>query len=234
MSAFSFQKRYKYMKDNLENIHARAAHATFRTRDELALISKRQGANLPHWTAEGAIYHVRYRLADALPVEARKKLMDEREQLQRKIKNPGYNLTPFEKRRLTLLHSEKIDKFLDVGYGECWLARHNIAEIVIENLNHFTNIRYELFAWCVMPNHIHVIFQPLADFKLPDIVHSWKSYTSKKANRLLGMKGKFWQQEYFDRVLRDSDELEYCMDYVYLNPEKAGLSNWTWRWRMPA
>jgi REP element-mobilizing transposase RayT len=68
---------------------------------------------------------------------------------------------------------------------------------------HFDGQRYRLLAWVVMPNHVHVLIETMTGHTLAAVLHSWKSYTAKEANRLLGRTGDFWQPEYFDRFIRD-------------------------------
>jgi putative DNA methylase len=59
-------------------------------------------------------------------------------------------------------------------------------------------------------------------------MHSLKSFTANRANRLLGRHGPFWQREYYDRLIRNEEELDRALRYVIHNPEKAGLENWPW------
>jgi REP element-mobilizing transposase RayT len=79
-----------------------------------------------------------------------------------------------------------------------------------------------------MPNHVHVVFSPLADHQLQSIIHSWKSFSAKQANLLLGRTGHFWQREYFDHLVRSEGSLAKIIDYVKRNPERAGLKDWPW------
>lgn len=88
--------------------------------------------------------------------------------------------------------------------------------------------RYKLHAWCVMPNHVHVVVEPLQSFELPDIIHSWKSFTAKQANRLLSRSGLFWQEEYYDHIIRNEADYNRVVLYTLENPIKAGLRNWSW------
>ena len=74
-----------------------------------------------------------------------------------------------------------------------------------------------------MPNHVHVLFTPLHDKSLSAILHSWKSFTAKQANRILGTTGAFWQEEYFDRLIRDEGHFLATIGYIDENPVKAGL-----------
>lgn len=79
-----------------------------------------------------------------------------------------------------------------------------------------------------MPNHVHAIVQPLAGNELHDILHSWKSFSSKGINRLLGRSGPFWQPEYYDHLIRNERDFLRQVDYVLTNPQRAGLTNWKW------
>jgi Rad3-related DNA helicase len=82
-----------------------------------------------------------------------------------------------------------------------------------------------------MPNHVHVVMQPVEGFELPAILHTWKSRTAKEANKLLKRSGAFWQAEYYDHLIRDQDDLVHSVQYAFNNPEKAGLKGWKWRWQ---
>jgi len=191
-------------------------------------VAQRRGHNLPHWSIDGGVYHVRFRLADSIPHKLLLELIEEKERLKSLFKCKNSNITAADKRRLTLLHTDKVDKTIDAGYGECWLQQEPIGELVTNALKFFDGKRYHLYAWCVMPNHVHAIVQPIQGFDLSSILHSWKSYTANKANEILGLKGRFWQRESFDHVIRNMESLVEKIDYVYRNPEKAGLSDWKW------
>ena len=88
-----------------------------------------------------------------------------------------------------------------------------------------------------MPNHVHVLEVMKPGYGLERIVHSWKSYTAKEANRVLGRVGRFWAPEYFDRFMRDDEHLAGTAAYLEGNPVKAGLcesvGDWqfSWVWR---
>ena len=102
--------------------------------------------------------------------------------------------------------------------------------MVADALRHFDNQRYSLFAWCVMPNHVHVLVRVFPGHTLAEVVHSWKSFSAKRANELLNHAGSFWQREYYDHLIQDESEFERAVRYVAENPEKAGLRNWRWVW----
>src|SRR5262245_20899791 len=114
-----------------------------------------------------------------------------------------------------------------------------VAELVQSSVLHFDEKRYSLAAWSVMPNHVHVVVKPFAALnklertavprsEVPDILHSWKSFTSKEANKLLSRSGDFWQPEYYDHLIRDYADFRHAVRYVLNNPINAGLKNWKW------
>jgi REP element-mobilizing transposase RayT len=121
-----------------------------------------------------------------------------------------------------------METHLDAGSGSCLLANPNVAAMFVRTLRHFDGSRYRLHAWCVMPNHVHVVFRPLAEYTLTAILHAWKSYSAKEANRMLRRSGNFWQREYYDHLIRDERDLQRCIRYVLDNPKKAGLKNCAW------
>jgi putative DNA methylase len=126
----------------------------------------------------------------------------------------------------------RIQDFLDSGYGSCFLRDERLAENVQTALLHFDGERYALHAWCVMPNHVHVLFTPGPGFKMSGISHSWKSFTANQCNRLLDRKGSFWQREPFDRYIRNERHYYNAVAYIENNPVKAGLcqkpADWLW------
>jgi REP element-mobilizing transposase RayT len=99
---------------------------------------------------------------------------------------------------------------------------------VLDALKHFDGDRYTLLCWSVMPNHVHAILQPHEGQKLENILHSWKSFTAKMANELLGRTGGFWQEEYYDHVVRDGEDFRNQIRYVLENPRKGqAAGEWT-------
>jgi valyl-tRNA synthetase len=191
-------------------------------------IDKRQGRYLPHWSMEGAIYAVVFRLADSVPAEVSEKWRFQKRDIIERAQQQGRSLTQSEQIELQRLQSEKIESFLDAGHGECLLKDAGIAEIVNNALTHFEGERYDLIAWAIMPNHVHAIIKPRPDYKLAEIVHSWKSFSAKEINKRLGREGSVWMDEYYDHLIRDEDDFNNQVNYVLVNPEKAGLQNWPW------
>lgn len=179
---------------------------------------------LPHLKSEGSTYYVTFRLADTLPKEVLERLQAERRNLEvNAVKREG-RLSAHEQRKLDALYSERIEAYLDVGKGSCWLQRDEIGSLVASALRHFDGSRCDLHAWVIMPNHVHVLLTPQTGETLSAILHSWKSFTANKANKMLGRSGEeFWQRESYDHLVRDEDDFWRLGEYIRNNPVKAGL-----------
>ena len=177
-------------------------------------VSIRDRGRLPHWEAEGATYFVTFRLADALPESVLKSYEFEWADIIEGAERQARPLTTAERKHLDELFSERINDYLDRGAGACHLCRPELAWMVADALQFFHSQRYRLLAWCVMPNHVHVVFAPFTGHGLAEILHSWKSFTSKQANTLLGSVGQFWEREYYDHLVRDEEDLARAIDYV--------------------
>lgn len=188
----------------------------------------RNRGRLPHWEKDAGVYFATWRLADSLPADLRDQIAYEREDIVHTAGHLGRDLSDAEKARLEELHTVKIEELLNAGYGECHLENAECAEIVADTLLKFQGDRYELFAWCIMPNHVHVVFQAKPGHALAEIMHSWKSYTAKACNKVLRRSGVFWMDESFDRLVRDEAEFRRFVDYTLGNPGAAGLKDWKW------
>jgi REP element-mobilizing transposase RayT len=190
--------------------------------------STRSRGYLPHLEAQHAVYFVTFRLADSLPSELILELRKQRETLKRAslagTTSPA-DLVRFRELRALLRRAERC---LDRGLGRCHMQDPRVARIVADAIRQFHGQRYRLLAWCVMPNHVHVLFSPLQEHALETILHSWKSYSANQANRLLALSGPFWQREYFDHLVRNESSIRKIAQYIQDNPRRAGLLNWPW------
>ena len=168
---------------------------------------------LPHRDEPGLVQFVTFRLADAFPEELRSEwgaLLAIEDDRKRRIELEGY---------------------LDKGRGECLLKQPRIGGMVEASLLHFHTSRYELRAWVVMPNHVHVLFQ-VRDVPMSELMDAWKGYTAKEANKILGRKGQIWQEGYWDTYMRDEEHERSSKRYIESNPVKARLvasaKDWAW------
>lgn len=168
---------------------------------------------LPHRDEPGLVQFVTFRLSDAFPEELR----SEWEAL--------LELEDDRKRRIEL------EAYLDKGHGECLLKQPKIGGMVEDSLLHFHGERYDLRAWVVMPNHVHLLFQVI-DVPMSELMDAWKGYTAKAANKMLGRKGQFWQEGYWDTYMRDEEQERRARRYIESNPVKARLmaspKDWPW------
>jgi len=177
---------------------------------------------LPHYDAQRTFQAITFRLADALPQERLAELAVE-------LATLGDSERERERRR-------RIEGWLDAGMGCCALRHPRLATVMQTSLQQFDGQRYHLIAWCIMPNHVHVLIQQQAS--LATIVGSWKSYTGRFAmahNRELGLgiPGRtFWMREYWDRYIRDEPHFMNARRYIEQNPVQAGLcaTPAEWRW----
>ncbi len=104
--------------------------------------------------------------------------------------------------------------------------------IVASAFEHFDGKRYNLTAYIVMPNHAHVLVEPLDDHTLQDIMHSWKSFTAYSFQRNFGRTGCIWLDEYFDRIVRDEEEFLEKAQYILNNPAKKWPEIEDYEWVM--
>lgn len=183
----------------------------------------RRGSFVPH-RENMAFQSITHRLSDSLP----KAVVEQMKALLPSIRSEC------ETRAAAVLRV-KIERFEDAGYGACHLRDPRVAGVVVDNLLHFDGNRYRLHAYCIMPNHVHVLLELGSGWTLSRILHGWRSYTAKEANRILGRSGRFWMEEYFDRWIRNERHLAAEVAYILGNPVKAGLVDNAdaWRWSGP-
>lgn len=158
---------------------------------------------IPHFDAPNIIQGITFRLADSLPAHVVEQLAAE------EIDDSA--------------RRARIEQYLNSGYGACYLKEPRIGRLVETALQHFDGERYQLIAWVVMPNHVHVLAEIFDGYSLPKIVHSWKSYMANEANQLLNRNGRFWFRDFFDRYIRDEPHFANAVHYIHDNPVKAGL-----------
>ncbi len=200
-------------------------------RPDWSKLEKRTSTYLPHWRIPGATYSVTFRIKDSLPTSVVKEYEREKsrilEQLGRgeQFVDPGESPQRLREEFRELMESV-IEPALHAAEGPRPLADAAIAAMVESALKHFDGDRYELLAWSVMPNHVHVLLTPREGHELEKIIQSWKTHSATQANRMLGKSGTFWQEEYYDHVVRDGEDLKHQVKYILANPGKA-TAQWT-------
>ncbi len=174
--------------------------------------------SVPH-RENKALQSITFRLYDSLPKEVIEEI-----KLKLDINEDDDSCDSIQYQRLR----QKIAEYEDAGYGQCFLRDERIAAIMQDTLKHFDGERYQLICWCIMPNHVHVLIEVNEGWSLSRIMHGWRSYTAKEANRILGRTGRFWMEEYYDRYIRDDNHLQKTINYILNNPANAGLDEWPW------
>jgi len=187
--------------------------------------------HLPHWRQKGATYFVTFRLADALPQEKLNQIKRMRDSWEREHPPPRSEQQWEDFARVIMRRTEA---WMDEGYGECFFRDAGLAGIMAAACRYFQDQRHVTFCYCVMPNHCHVAVKPLSDYELEQILDSWKGYVAFQVNKLLGRHGALWQEESYDRIVRDEEHLFRVVQYIGNNPAKAGLPREQWhRWVHP-
>lgn len=174
--------------------------------------------NLPHLYFSDGIYFITSRLHNSIPQSALKELAQ--------IDNDSNDI---RENRLF----KKYDSLIDSGeYGENYLANSECAEIVKSSLQYPDGKDYKLICYCIMPNHFHLVFELLPNNKgISKIMQSIKRISARECNKVLNRSGIFWQDESFDRWVRDDKELYFVIRYVLLNPVNAGLVDDFSKWK---
>ncbi len=170
--------------------------------------------NLPHWRQEVATYYVTFRLADSLPRVVIDRVEEDRNRWLRANPEP-HSLTQRKEYRRFFMAMER---HLDAGYGACLLRNQRAQTIVRDTLLFFDGERYLLHDWVLMPNHVHLQMTTMPSRDLTGILHSIKSFSAKEINRALGRRGKVWQKESFDHIVRNAESFERFRTYIKRNP----------------
>ena len=162
---------------------------------------------LPHFDSGEVVQFITFRLYDSVPEEVINQWKNELDWQD--------NIAANSEESIELLR--RIETYADAGHGRCFLKDNRIKKLIEDSLLFFHEIRYRLYEWTVMPNHVHVLCKIFPEWNLEKIVHSWKSFTSHKANKVLNRKGQFWMLDYFDRYIRDEYHFLKTVEYIRNN-----------------
>ena len=175
--------------------------------------------SLPHIQPKDRIIFVTYRLHFRLPNE----LIKDIEKIKRTKFGNSFDI---------------IDDYLNLCKDSPkWLSTKEIAQIVYDNLLKMNHIQYELFCFCIMPNHVHVLMKPKiktgkVPYSLAEIFRGHKGVTARKANLILHRSGSFWQTESYDHYIRDDEEFYNIAWYILNNPVKSKLVQNFYNWEL--
>jgi len=153
----------------------------------------------------GLVQFLNYRLDDAMPANLRSEwtaLLEIDDEIKRYV---------------------KLEEYLDRGLGSCLLRDARAASIVEENWMHHDGREYRLLAWVVMPNHVHLLVE-IWDTPQSQLIKDWKGFSARGVNRLIKRRGKLWQDDYWDRYIRDEEHFRKVVHYIESNPVEARLA----------
>ena len=187
--------------------------------------------HMPHWRQDGATYFVTFRLVDSLPYEKTQQLKRLREEWERV--SPSMRTKELEEQHArNVLHH--VETSLDEGHGNCHFRDPRLASEMKKGLFHFHTERYFLSCFVVMPNHCHLVIRPFDGWKLEKILQGLKGAVARQCNLIISGAGSFWQDESYDRIVRDEEHLWRIVQYIGRNSSKAGLPRAHWhRWIHP-
>lgn len=192
---------------------------------------RRYQRNLPHWRQEGATYAVTFRQADSIPQAHLQALKRWREIWEQQHPEPRSEIAW---RQLAQEITNQTERWLDEGYGSCVFREPKFAKMMWDSLLHFQSLRHFTSCFAVMPNHVHVVIRPMAGFELENCLQRIKQYVSTHVNRDLNQQGPLWEEESYDRIVRDEEHLWNEVQYIGRNPKKAGIPVAQWvRWIHP-
>jgi REP element-mobilizing transposase RayT len=139
-----------------------------------------------------------------------------------------------------LPHIQKDNRALFISFAthHRWHLPDAARDLALEACTHVHNRKCTLHGAVIMPDHVHLILTPLADengsFSIPQIMHAIKSESAHRINKALNRRGKVWQDESFDHVLRGDESLASRAAYVLEIPVRAGLvknpAEYRWLW----
>ncbi|NCD34511.1 MAG: hypothetical protein EOL87_13990 [Spartobacteria bacterium] len=192
---------------------------------------------LPHWRQDGCTYFVTFRLADSIPRPVIARWREERERwLSAWHLSDTVSQDEYRKRYVAIPLSVRKQferdqmakplRELDKCYGSCIFRKKEYTEVLYSALLYFDKKRLQCGDFVIMPNHVHWIVMPLSGFTLEGLLKSIKQHVSRKLGLLCpDLMGIIWQEEVYDRCIRDRDELVRTRDYIRNNPKVAHLKD---------
>ncbi|MEQ8683689.1 MAG: transposase [Imperialibacter sp.] len=206
--------------------------------------------NLPHLQPVGGIFFVTYMLYGAVPRQVNERWRREYEAeimlLDDSAKNESAAFYADSKNKIDRKFWLMQEKYLDSRKdGPFYFKDDKLAQVAVESLLFWDNRKIEVMCFCVMPNHIHAVLRTMrpdeveggVKVALNNIMHSIKRHSANQCNKLLNKVGRFWQEESFDRLVRDRNELSRTISYIINNPVKAGFckspKDWKWNYIKP-
>lgn len=179
--------------------------------------TQKHGDDLPHWQQGEAMQFVTFRLADSLPLSKRRQWKEELAAW--KIHHPE-PWTPEIQREYHQRFTWKLEAWLDQGFGSCLLKNPQNRHFLEQTLMFDQGKRVIHHTWIIMPNHVHLLFTPLAP--LDKLMQSWKGISARRIGS-----GSIWQRNYRDTLIRDAIHFANAVRYIRRNPAKLREGTFT-------
>ncbi|MCF7815334.1 MAG: hypothetical protein K9N09_12215 [Candidatus Cloacimonetes bacterium] len=195
--------------------------------------------NLPHYQPGNGIFFITTCLAKALSTKIISELKQRKIDFQNMIKKVSENQKIFVLKEFHRSYFRDFESFIHSQSKKDWLIRTSIQQVIKENLLFWDGVRYKLIAFCIMPNHLHLMIKPFQKGKhmyesLSKIMFTMKSFTANECNKILDRSGQFWLHESYDHYIRNFKDYEYHLKYLLENPVKSNLVNkwkdWNGNW----
>ncbi|HEX7378824.1 MAG TPA: transposase [Pirellulales bacterium] len=187
---------------------------------------------LPHWSQPGTVAFITWRTLDSMPATVLRQWFADRDRwLRTHAIDPARSnwrekLDELDRRLVSAFLETFWNRWhdaLDDCHGACVLRAPELAEIVDTSLRHFDNDRYLMLDFVVMPNHVHLLAAFPDEKAMLSQCESWKHYMATQINRRLKQRGRFWQQDGFDHLVRNEEQFAFLRRYIEENPRKARL-----------
>jgi len=210
------------------------------------MLSKQNGAfyirTLPHLQTANRPIFLTWRMAFTLPKTVTDHLAQMKDAAEKEIACLSDDYQKMQRYQHNIKRFNWFDDQLNDSSMPNLLARKDVADIITEVLMYYHGLRYNLMAYCIMPNHVHAVLQLSFDdkggmFPLSKVTQNWKRYSARQINQLFNTEGTFWQPESYDHLIRNEQEYVHYIEYTLDNPVKARLvdkwDSWPYSWLNP-
>jgi type I restriction enzyme R subunit len=175
------------------------------------------GSTLPHWQQGSCPQFITFREHDSLPQEMIRRLRIEKENWLTRHPEPHDEAAREEYREL---FTKPVEEALDRGLGRCHMRDEKNRTILEGILMHSQGEKVEHLAWVIMPNHVHLLCRPY--HPLDQLVKIWKGVSARKIGR-----GRLWQSNYRDTMIRNERHLYRAIHYIRNNPKRLSAAQFT-------
>ena len=153
---------------------------------------------LPHWNQNNKFYFVTFRLADAMPTEVMHDYKVRMMDVEKRFPMPR-----------TREQQTEVDRI-----------KHSALEKYLE-------LDYELIAYVIMPNHVHLLLATIGDKPIQSIMNAIKRVSGHRICKLAKHRAPLWQREYYDRLIRNAQHYDDVVTYIINNPRHCSPDSYT-------